>query len=154
VRERRVRPVFPGFFEDRRRALGLAFANQQPRRQRGRRSKRRRHAERLLRHLSGFVGAALTLELLRLRRHQHGAAALGDLVFDLLALVAGIQRLDRVFPIALLYGEIECVLERPRRGLRRFQRRFRMRARRNPIAALQCCRHQTFAAENFSVFVL
>jgi hypothetical protein len=92
----------------------------------------RRHAEGLLRHVSRLVGVALALELCALRRHQHRTAALGDLVFELLALVAEYRVLSSAFSqSACLHGEVECVLERPRRGLRRFQRGLCVRARRN-----------------------
>ena len=72
----------------------------------------------------------------------------------MLALVPGIERLDRVFPIGLLDGEIERVLEWPGCSLRGLERRFRVRAGSGAIAALQRCGHQTLAAEDFGVLVL
>ena len=113
VRERWVRTAFPRFFDDRSGAFGFAFTDQQARSHRACRREGRRHAEGFLGHVGSLIGAALAFELRGLRRHQHGAAALGDLVFDLFALVAEIERFERIFPIRRLHGEVERVLEWP-----------------------------------------
>ena len=110
-----MRRARPGALQDLGGARGVAARGKQPSRNRRRRHEVGREAVRLEREGQRAVGIGL-LGGLRLRRQQHGAAAIGLGALDVTVLARDRQRLQRAGPVRLAALQVEQRVDRPARA--------------------------------------